>query len=73
MIPQVSVTREQLPDRYAEIVCQNPLLARVETETKLIGWTEEEIRTFQLLLACASNASLKARVAELERLFSTVN
>ena len=65
---QLSVKREELATRYAEILFQNPLLQRVEKETRLIGWTNEEIRTFQLLLACASNASLKARVNELEAL-----
>jgi len=64
---QIQVTREQLPDRYKEILQQNPLLARTEVETKLIGWTDEEVRTLQLLLACASNASLTQRLLELER------
>jgi hypothetical protein len=63
---QLSVSREDLSTRYAEILFQNPLLKRVEVETRLIGWTDEEIRTFQLLLACASNASLKQRLGEVE-------
>jgi len=67
---RVSVTREELGLRYQEILFQNDLLARVEKETRLIGWTDEEIRTFQLLLACASNASLKNRVIELESMFT---
>lgn len=66
---KLSVTREDLPLRYAEILFQNPLLERVEKETRLISWTDTEIRTLQLLLACASNASLKQRVIELEGMF----
>lgn len=68
MSPQISVQREELSTRYLEIKLQNPLLARIETETAIIGWTDEETRTFQLLIACASNASLKKRVDELENM-----
>lgn len=64
---QISTKREELTSRYAEILSQNPLLQRVESQLKIINWTDEEIRTLQLLLACASNASLQQRLMELER------
>lgn len=64
---QVSITREQLPIAYAELLNQNPLLARVEGETRSLLWSDAEIRTLQLLVACRSNASLLARLTELER------
>jgi hypothetical protein len=66
----VSLTREQLGVAYAEVLAQNPLLARTEGQCRSIGWTDEEIRTMQLLLACKSNASLMDRVRELELLLT---
>lgn len=57
---QISASREDLPGLYMEILQQNPLLARVEGTMKSIGWSDLEIRTYQLLAACASNASLMA-------------
>jgi hypothetical protein len=66
---KVTVTREELPMRYREIIAQNPLLARLEGETRGLGWTDVEIRTLQLLVACHSNASLKERLESLEDSF----
>lgn len=63
---QLTVTRQDLRIRYAEILAQNPLLARTEGECRSIGWTDEEVRTLQLLLACKSNASLTELVKLLE-------
>ncbi len=62
----VSVEREQLPLLYADLIMQNPLLGRIEGACKPILWTDEEIRTLQLLTACKSNASLQQRLRELE-------
>lgn len=69
MQPSVKVVvapRDELPKLYAELLVQNPLLARIEGQCRAIYWLESEIRTVQLLTACASNASLTARVKELE-------
>lgn len=63
---QVSFTREQLAIVYAELLAQNPLLARMEGQCRSLGWSEAEIRTAQLAIACTSNAGLTARVRELE-------
>lgn len=57
---QISASRDDLPGLYEEILRQNPLLARLEGTLRSIGWSDTEIRTYQLLAACASNASLKA-------------
>jgi len=65
-INQVQVTREELPIRYADLLHKNPLLGRIEGGMKVIGWTDLEIRTAQLLTAVASNASLQQRLRELE-------
>ena len=65
---QVSVTREELPIAYRQLLLENPLLARIEGETRTLGWSDEEIRTLQLLAACRSNASLMNRVLDLERM-----
>lgn len=65
-INQVTASREDLPKLYAEVLGQNPLLARIEGALRTAGWADEEIRTFQLLAACRSNASLTARLRELE-------
>lgn len=65
-INQVTATREDLPKLYAEVLEQNPLLGRIEGALRTAGWTGEEIRTFQLLTACRSNASLTTRLRELE-------
>lgn len=65
---KLEITREQLSVAYAEVLAQNDLLARVEGQTRTLGWTDQEIRTVQLLLACKSNKSLSDRVRELERL-----
>lgn len=62
----VQVTREELPGKYLELLVKNPLLARIEGQCLTVNWTNSEIRTLQLLAACASNASLTARVKELE-------
>lgn len=51
---------------YAEILAQNPLLGRIEGSLRTLGWSAEEIRTYQLLAACKSNASLTQRLKELE-------
>lgn len=67
MKEQVTAAREDLPALYAQVLVQNPLLGRVEGACRAIGWTDGEIRTMQLLLACKSNASLTTRLAELER------
>lgn len=66
-INQVQCNRGELPVKYAECVANNPLLGRIEGEAKAIGWTDEEIRTMQLLTAVASNASLQARLQEMEK------
>lgn len=65
---QIQATRQDLPVLYAEVLSQNPLLARMEGQCLTVNWTDQEIRTLQLLAACASNASLTARVKELEAL-----
>jgi hypothetical protein len=65
-INQVQCTREELPLRYAELLNRNPLLGRIEGSAKAIAWTDLEIRTYQLLTAVASNASLQQRLIELE-------
>jgi len=64
---KVTASREELPRLYAEALAQNPLLGRIEGSCRTIGWTDEEIRTLQLLAACKSNASLTQRLRELER------
>jgi hypothetical protein len=58
--------REDLPRLYREVAEQNALLGRIENELRLISWTDEEIRTIQLLAACKSNASLTGRLKEVE-------
>ncbi len=63
---QISLTREELPIKYAECVAQNPLLARIEATGRSLGWSDEEIRTYQMLTVCVSNASLMRRLRELE-------
>lgn len=63
---QLTFTKEELPMRYLEIKLQNPMLERMEKDLKLSGFTDEEIRTMQLLIACASNASLQQRIKEME-------
>lgn len=67
LVPQVQVTREQLKGAYLDLLVQNPLLARIETQAKVISWTTEEIRTLQLLVACRSNASLTERICEMKK------
>lgn len=63
---QVTATRESLPLQYLECVEKNPLLARMEVQTKAVGWTDFETRTLQLLTVVQSNASLQGRIKELE-------
>lgn len=70
---QVSFTREQLAVVYAELLAQNPLLARMEGQCRSLGWSDAEIRTAQLAIACKSNASLTARVKELEAMLLGAN
>lgn len=65
-VNQVSIEREQLPIEYADLLNKNPLLGRIEGSAKTIGWSDLEIRTFQLITAVASNASLQQRLTELE-------
>jgi hypothetical protein len=69
---KITVSRTELPLLYHEVVVQNPLLARMEATCGVAGWTTEEIRTFQLLVACKSNASLTARLKELESRLATI-
>lgn len=69
---EVSCAREDLAGRYAECVRDNPLLARIEGRCRGIGWSAEEARTFQLIVAVASNASLQRRLAEVERGLASV-
>jgi hypothetical protein len=70
---KVQCTRQDLPVRYVELLAQNPLLARIEGECRTVNWSDEEIRTIQLLAACASNASLTQRVKELESRLVIIN
>lgn len=65
-VVQVTASREDLPRLYAEVLDQNPLLGRIEGSLRVAGWSDEEIRTFQLLAACRSNGSLTQRLKELE-------
>lgn len=57
-----TASREELKGLYREVIEQNPLLGRIEASLKGLRWTDEEIRTYQLLIACQSNASLKAEL-----------
>jgi hypothetical protein len=66
-VNQIQCTREELPVLYAQVLNQNPLLARIEGSCRTIGWTDAEIRTMQLLAACRSNGSLTQRLQELEQ------
>lgn len=66
LVQHVTCARHELAGRYAACVAANPLLARVEGACRSDGWSAEEIRTMQLLVAVASNASLQARLTELE-------
>lgn len=63
---QVEASREQLPFLYDDLLAQNPLLGRIEGQCRTVNWTNDEIRTLQLLAACRSNASLTKRLKELE-------
>lgn len=60
-------TRDSLTPRYREFVAQNDLLARLEAQLQPLGWTKEEILQSQLIMAVESNASLSARVKDLEQ------
>jgi len=62
----VSAEREQLPLLYADLIVQNPLIGRIEDACKQILWTDEEIRTLQLVTACESNASQLKRLREID-------
>ncbi len=66
-VKQVSLTRDQLKPEYEALLRKNPLLARIEAQTANVGWSAEEIRAFQLIVAVASNASLQQRIMELEQ------
>jgi len=65
-VRQVECSREELSPRYIDLLAKNPLLARIEGSCRTIGWSDVETRTFQLLTAVASNASLQQRLTELE-------
>lgn len=67
-VKQVELTREGLAAQYREVLSHpdNGLLGRMEGALRDNKWTEEEIRTAQLLTSMRSNASLLARVRELE-------
>ena len=71
-VVQVQASREDIPKLYLEVLAQNPLLGRIDGECRNIGWTDEEIRTLQLLAACRSNASLTQRLRELEQSLARV-
>lgn len=70
---QLTFTREELGLLYRDLVFQNPLLERVEKQLRIIGWTEEEIRTAQLLLACRSNASLTEYAKSIENRIAVIH
>ena len=67
VVNQVQTTREELPLRYQQLLIDNPLLGRIEGSCRTIAWTDLEIRTIQLITAVQSNASLQARLRELEQ------
>ena len=67
VVKQAEFTRETLRTQYLELVARNPLLGRVEGTCRTLHWTDEETRTAQLIVCVASNASLQARLVELER------
>jgi hypothetical protein len=63
---QVKANKDELEPQYKQSLEANPLLARIEVQCKAVGWTDFEIRTFQLLTAVQSNASMSQRIQELE-------
>ena len=70
---EFTCSREDIPRLYVEAVAMNPLLGRVEQELKSANWTDEEIRTLQLLAACKSNASLTKRLQEVENRIAVIH
>lgn len=64
---QLTFNRDDLPGQYQQLVLQNPdVIGGIERAMKNCQWTDEEIRTAQLLVACSSNASLKRQLEEME-------
>lgn len=70
---QFTAGREDLPGLYREVLEQNPLLVRIEGALLTAGWSDVEIRTFQLLAACRSNASLTQRLKEVENQIAVIH
>ncbi len=57
---------DELRGEYLELILKNPVLAKIEAEALTLRWTEEQIRTAQLIAAVRSNASLQQRLQEIE-------
>ncbi len=63
---QEVVAREDLRSAYDQALRDAPFLARLEAAGRVAGWTDLEIRTFQVVRAVHSNQTLERRVKELE-------
>ena len=61
---EISLSKEQLKEEYLDLLIKNPLLARIEGAGRTAGWTDEQIRTYQLIIAVRSNASLQDRLTK---------
>jgi hypothetical protein len=67
-----SASREDLIGLCRECEEKNPLLARIRGQLVSLGWTEEEILRYQLLICVTSNASIQAHASELERHIASI-
>ena len=69
---EFTASRHDLLGLCREAEAANPLLARVRGQLVSLGWTEEEILRYQLLLAVKSNASLQQHAKALESRIAVV-
>lgn len=69
---EFTASKDDLLGLCRECEKDNPLLARVRGQLVSLGWTEEQILRFQLLLAVKSNASLQSHAKALERRIASV-
>ena len=70
---EFSASKEDLTGLCREAEEKNPLLARIRGQLVSLGWTEEEILRYQLLICVKSNASLQAHAKEVERRLAVIH
>lgn len=70
---EFTASKEDLVGLCREAEEKNPLLARIRVQLTSMGWTEEQILRYQLLMCVKSNASIQAHAKDVESRIAVIH